>query len=376
MWPSADSVKVEYGVYLAIVRSFNETTVIMKFYRESYVCIFLICIWFSLGRRCESLEPVTVSTAIAVGAGLGVSVMYAGWNALKCKTSECCAAPWVTDNVKGLDNTIKFRLHGQPLVHRAVVRALKDHFQNPSPKKALVLSFHGWTGGGKNYASSMIAEALYKEGMNSKYVSLYVANKHFPHQDEVPKYRKTLQKEIEAKVKECSRSLFIFDEIDKMPNGLIDIIKPYLDFHEKLDGVDYRKSIFIFLSNTAGDVIARATLDAWKDGIDRSKVRLNDMEKVIELGSFNEKGGLYRADIVQKNLIDVFVPFLPLERKQIVACIRDEFKRRSRTASDKMIEDIANELDYIPAEYALYSSTGCKKIHNKVAQHLGFSEKI
>lgn len=348
----------------------------MKLYREPVVCVSLVCIWLSLGWKCEGLEPVTVSTVIAVGAGLGVSVMYAGWNALKCKSSECCAAPWVTDNVKGLDNMLKFRLHGQPLVHRAIVRALKDHFQNPAPKKALVLSFHGWTGGGKNYASSMIAEALYKEGMNSKYVSLYVSTKHFPHQDEVPKYRKTLQKEIEAKVKECGRSLFIFDEIDKMPNGLIDIIKPYLDFHEKLDEVDYRKSIFIFLSNTAGDVIARATLDAWKDGIDRSKVRLNDMEKVIELGSFNEKGGLYRADIVQKNLIDVFVPFLPLERKQIMACIRDEFKRRSRTANDKLVEDIANELDYIPAEYSLYSSTGCKKIHQKVAQHLGFSEKI
>ncbi|KAG0424536.1 hypothetical protein HPB47_028245 [Ixodes persulcatus] len=87
-------------------------------------------------------------------------------------------------------------------------------------------------------------------------------------------------------------------------------------------------------------------------------------------------GGLYRADIVEKNLIDVFVPFLPLERKQVVACVRDEFKRRSRTTNDRTLEEIADELDYIPSDYGLYSSTGCKKIHQKVAQHLGFQEKI
>ncbi|KAG0424535.1 hypothetical protein HPB47_028244 [Ixodes persulcatus] len=57
------------------------------------------------------------------------------------------------------------------------------------------------------------------------------------------------------------------------------------------DGILCQKDAANFCcSNTAGDVIARATLDAWKDGIDRSKVRLNDMERVIELGSFNEKG--------------------------------------------------------------------------------------
>ena len=52
---------------------------------------------------------------------------------------------------------------------------------------------------------------------------------------------------IEKQVAKCGQSLFIFDEIDKMPAGLIDTIKPYLDYHEELDGIDYRHAIFIFL---------------------------------------------------------------------------------------------------------------------------------
>lgn len=41
--------------------------------------------------------------------------------------------------------------------------------------------------------------------------------------------------------------MFIFDEMDKMQAGLIDSIKPYLDYYENLDGVSYRQAIFIFL---------------------------------------------------------------------------------------------------------------------------------
>lgn len=52
---------------------------------------------------------------------------------------------------------------------------------------------------------------------------------------------------IETQVRKCPQSLFIFDEVDKMPAGLIDTIKPYLDYHEHLGGVDYRRAIFIFL---------------------------------------------------------------------------------------------------------------------------------
>lgn len=56
-----------------------------------------------------------------------------------------------------------------------------------------------------------------------------------------------LQSWIRGNVSICPRSLFIFDEMDKMHAGLIDSIKPFLDYYELLDGVSYRKAIFIFL---------------------------------------------------------------------------------------------------------------------------------
>ena len=41
------------------------------------------------------------------------------------------------------------------------------------------------------------------------------------------------------------------------------------------------------------------------------------------------------------------------------------------------VDTIAKELEYIPADYQLYSSTGCKKVQHKVQQYLhgGVSEE-
>ena len=52
---------------------------------------------------------------------------------------------------------------------------------NENPKKPLVLSLHGWTGTGKNFVSKLIAENIYKEGMDSSFVHVFISTLHFPH---------------------------------------------------------------------------------------------------------------------------------------------------------------------------------------------------
>lgn len=56
-----------------------------------------------------------------------------------------------------------------------------------------------------------------------------------------------MQKWIRGNVSACAKSVFIFDEMDKLHPGLIDAIKPFLDYYEQIDGVSYRRAIFIFL---------------------------------------------------------------------------------------------------------------------------------
>lgn len=153
-----------------------------------------------------------------------------------------------------------------------------------------------------------------------------------------------------------------------MAKGLLDVIAPYLDYHEQIEGVDYRKSIFLFLSNTGGNDITRVAHKLWTDGKDRNELKLSDFDSLITQGAFNERGGFQRSDIITKNLIDHYVPFLPLEKKHVKLCARDVLveKYPHIHVTDECLEKIASEMEYFPPASNLYSKTGCKRVQKKV----------
>lgn len=78
-----------------------------------------------------------------------------------------------------------------------------------------------------------------------------------------------------------------------MPPGVLDVLKPFIDYVGSVNGISFRRAIFIFMSNTGSDVINDRTYDLWNKGIDRNYLRLSDFEKLIALGAFNEKGFFY-----------------------------------------------------------------------------------
>lgn len=259
------------------------------------------------------------------------------------------------------------RLYGQHLVLKTVVPAIRKHLVNKSPPKALVLSFHGWTGGGKNYVSRMIAESLFKEGTTSKYYHLFISTLHFPHKELTPLYKDQIQQWIKGNVSQCPHQLFIFDEIDKMSAGLIDAIQPFIDFHDHVDNINYRHTIFLFLSNTGGDLITRQMIKSWKNGQSRQDVALKDMEILLQNLAFNnkEETGLWHSSLLEKNLINALIPFLPLEKVHVKNCARDYLLSKSHPnlASDEnFLAKVVDQLIYQPKNIELYSTSGCKRV--------------
>ena len=98
-------------------------------------------------------------------------------------------------------------LHGQHLIPEKVIRSLRGHLEDPNPSKALVLSFHGWTGVGKNFVSHMMVDNLYKNGDRSQYVKLFVPSSHFIHKELVPQYK------VRASCNCCKRPIVIINVI-------------------------------------------------------------------------------------------------------------------------------------------------------------------
>ena len=84
----------------------------------------------------------------------------------------------------------------------------------------------------------------------------------------------------------------------------------------------------------------------------------------INQGAFNEIGGLHHSTILQKSLVDHFVPFLPLEKQHVKMCILAEAANRSLTEKD--IENVMSHMTFWPKGVGVFSTTGCKKVAQKV----------
>ena len=291
---------------------------------------------------------------------------------LYCQIEECCTDKWLSPNMTGLQSSLRKRVFGQHLVTETVLKAVVGHLNDKSPRKALALSFNGWTGSGKNFVSKIVAEHIFKQGMESSFVHQIIATHDFPHQSHVESYKHQLRNLVAKSVSECARSLFIFDEMDKMPTGLIDVLKPYLDHYTDVEKIDYRKSIFIFLSNTGGHLINDAMLAHWKEGKKREDLKIKEMDKVINLGEFNNnKSGFWHSSLIEKHLIDYFIPFLPLERSHIKMCAKAELERKQHPVTEQILNKIADELLYFPDDLKAFSLSGCKKISSKVDYVMG-----
>ena len=121
---------------------------------------------------------------------------------IKCQTSEYCDSPyWVLNNVTKFEDSFDKHVFGQHIVKEMVSKQLRAHLRDNCPQKALVLSFHGWTGTGKNYVAKFIAESLFKKGLKSDFVKIFISTVNFPDHSKVDIYKIELQKKIMDTVK-------------------------------------------------------------------------------------------------------------------------------------------------------------------------------
>ncbi|XP_069799153.1 torsin-1B-like [Dendropsophus ebraccatus] len=335
---------------------------------RSGIWLFLLPVVAQLLHVAVSLEPISMGIAIAAASAI---TGYVSFPEFYCgRLVECCQVDRPL-NSTALQIDLKEKLFGQHLAHEVIYRALTGFMSNENPKKPLALSLHGWTGTGKNFVSKIIAENLYPLGMKSKFVHLFVSTVHFPHNNLIPLYKDQLQSWIRGNTSRCARSIFIFDEMDKMHPGLIDAIKPFLDYYENIDGVSYRKAIFIFLSNAGGDLINRLMLDFWNGGRRREDLELKDVENVLSVGLFNNNNsGFWHSALIEKNLIDYFVPFLPLEFSHVKKCVLAELRHRGLEEDEELASRVAKEMTYSPKDNKLFSDKGCKTVSAKLSLHL------
>jgi hypothetical protein len=313
----------------------------------------------------KAIGPVTIGITALAGGTI--------YQLIKCRYIECCSEPWVRSSpeiLNGLERNLSNQLYGQPF-SQLIFKAIKRHVSDPSPIKALVMSFHGGPGTGKNYAMEIVRKALFFDRKTQYFVKISATDK-FPEKDalSIRKYREELKEIVVKTLQLCKYAVFAIDEVHKMPPGVLDILSPFFDYgQEKVSDVEKHHAIFIFLSNTGSSEIAKFILDMLSQGKLRSSLTPKDMEKMINTESFNQEDqGFYGSDIMAKQLIDHYIAFLPLEKKHVKLCMKDyiQAKYGSSRMPPGLIQKVIDELEYWPADTQVYSRTGCKRVDAKV----------
>ncbi|KAA0706419.1 Torsin-1A Dystonia 1 protein [Triplophysa tibetana] len=303
------------------------------------------------------IESIVCGSAAAAAAVIGV------WYASQ------------RDNVlpfdhKRLEKDLNENLYGQHIVSKVVLKSVSSFMKDSNPNKPLVLSFHGTAGVGKNYVSKIIARNIYKLGDKSEHFITFISEHHFPHKDKVDMYSAQLKEQIHKHVLRFPRTMFVFDEMDKMNPRLVETIRPFLDYATHVDGVSFRNAIFIFLSNAGGDVINNIALDSWKAGKDREELQMNskEMETQILRNIFNDKSsGFWHSSLIDRHLVDHFVPFLPLELKHVRQCVLTEMVNLNITLHHHadLADTVARDMPFFPSE-KIFSVKGCKSVRQKL----------
>jgi replication-associated recombination protein RarA len=80
-------------------------------------------------------------------------------------------------------------LFGQQIAHETIINGLRGHLGNKDSQKALVMSFHGTPGTGKNYVAQMIATVFYEKGIHSQYYHFFNGRNDFPLQEKIDQYK-------------------------------------------------------------------------------------------------------------------------------------------------------------------------------------------
>ncbi|VDL61407.1 unnamed protein product [Hymenolepis diminuta] len=297
--------------------------------------------------------------ALIMSIATGTSFLPSITEPVNCIFGECCFRENLTN-----------RLYGQHIAIERLYYHVKAHMENSNPSRSLVLSFHGFTGIGKNYAKTILASSLFVRGEKSKFHHFFDATVDFLFKDSVELYKAKVVSTIRDNVRQCPRSMFVFDEVHKMPPGILDALVPFLGHTESIDGVDYRKAIFIFIGNSGGLYINSYVLETIKSGKNRLSIQYGDLRNNLVSSIYSNEGGLKLSDLIKKHVITAVIPFLPLQEVHVRSCIKYAAKRMGVEATEEMIVFVLSELDWEPEGTHLFSTSGCKLVYDKIGFYL------
>ncbi|NXR93123.1 TOR2A protein, partial [Hypocryptadius cinnamomeus] len=267
--------------------------------------------------------------------------------------------------VSGLEFDLATNLVGQPLVRQQVMKGLREFLENPNPMKPLVMSFHGSTGTGKTYVSSMLIRYLFQSGLQSPYVHHFSPIVHFPHAEQMEQYK------VRDTAQQCHftggfwlSGLILSTYAFKLFPEVQTLHLPLLNFRRLFSARGSR------VPQARGDRGGTGTLPRVFWLHTKQLFELQGPQRLSEgktFSSFPCAGGFWKSGIINEHLIDFVVPFLPLKHHHVKQCVVSELVQQGLEVRPDVVQEVADSIPYFPEEEKLFSSTGCKTVASRIS---------
>lgn len=179
------------------------------------------------------------------------------------------------NNVVGQDSAMEniialTQQHIDQIIMRQQYTAADAGYTYNVPTKPLVLSLHGLPGTGKSLTSTYIVDALLTNGMKSTHILKFHGKDYSS--PAIYRHIHHIQSLLTQAIQRCDLSIFIFEEIHYMADGVLEGLISYMEYdsmHIDDNGAKFTfgNTIWLFTSNYGGQALQKLAYDAERRGM-------------------------------------------------------------------------------------------------------------
>lgn len=267
-------------------------------------------------------------------------------------------------DLDGLEKALQRAVFGQPAAVGRLVALLRDYLSTHVHSRPLLLALHGPSGVGKSHVGRLLARHFRAVLEDSALVLQYHAQHHCPTARAPQDCREELARHVADVVARAEAEektpLLVLDEAELMPPALLDELHGLLQPQRPHR---FRNAVYVLLSSAGGAEVTRFVLQnasrAATPHPDRAPWARADEELRASLKALLVRGHpLWQAAAV--------VPFLLLDKQDVVSCFRDEMAGEGFFPEQARAELLAAQLSYYRVAGREFAISGCKQVVARV----------
>ncbi|XP_045418528.1 torsin-4A [Lemur catta] len=272
-------------------------------------------------------------------------------------------------DLDGLEKTLQRTVFGQPAAVGRIVALMRDYLATHVHSRPLLLALHGPSGVGKSHVGRLLARHFRAVLEDGALVLQYHAQHHCPEPRAPQDCREELARRVADVVSRAEAEektpLLVLDEVELMPPALLDELHSFL---QPQRSHHFHNAIYVLLSGAGGAEITHFVLQNASRALSLRPEGAGGA-RAAEAQAEEDLRTSLRALLAREHPLwqaAAIVPFLLLDKRDVVSCFRDEMAGEGFFPEQARAERLATQLSYYRVAGREFAVTGCKQVVAKV----------